>query len=364
MPRLVIEQYDPLKGQMLQLLDEKGSLSGKHQPMLSDEEALRLYKVMRLCRVMDQKALAMQRQGRMVTYVPTAGQEAASVGAIAALRKEDWVVPAFRETPGQIARGMKLSEVLLWQRGNEQGFSVMPSYRMMPVAVPVGSQTLHAVGISWAMKLRKEPLVAMTFFGDGGTSEGDFHEAMNFAGVFQAPTVFVCQNNQWAISVPRKKQTHAETIAQKALAYGFEGIQVDGNDAFAVYAAAKHALDKAHAGKGPTLLELMTYRMADHTTSDDAKKYRPPEEMAYWRERDPIDRLKKYGKANGLWDEGFEQKCLDDAVATVEKAVEAYEAFPKPEPEDMFKYMYKEMTMDLTEQMAMLKRWLDEERQE
>ncbi|MBS3163910.1 pyruvate dehydrogenase (acetyl-transferring) E1 component subunit alpha [Candidatus Woesearchaeota archaeon] len=355
MPRLVIEQYDPLKGQMLQLLDEKGSLSGKHQPMLSDEEALRLYKVMRLCRVMDQKALAMQRQGRMVTYVPTAGQEAASVGAIAALRKEDWVVPAFRETPGQIARGMKLSEVLLWQRGNEQGFSVMPSYRMMPVAVPVGSQTLHAVGISWAMKLRKEPLVAMTFFGDGGTSEGDFHEAMNFAGVFQTPTVFVCQNNQWAISVPRSLQSASKTIAQKALAYGFSGVLVDGNDLFAMHLAAKEAAEKARSGLGPTLIEAFTYRLGAHTTADDPRKYRKEDDVKAWIPRDPLVRLKLYLEKRRLWSEEQERSHHEECDAKVEEAVSEMERTVYEE-DAIFMHHFAEMPPHLQEQYEEFRR--------
>jgi len=354
MPRLVIEQYDPLKGQMLQLLDEKGSLSGKHQPMLSDEEALRLYKVMRLCRVMDQKALAMQRQGRMVTYVPTAGQEAASVGAIAALRKEDWVVPAFRETPGQIARGMKLSEVLLWQRGNEQGFSVMPSYRMMPVAVPVGSQTLHAVGISWAMKLRKEPLVAMTFFGDGGTSEGDFHEAMNFAAVFATPTVFLCENNGWAISMPRERQTSSETIAEKACAYGMPGVLVDGNDLLAMVAVTRDAVDRARRGEGPTLIEALTYRMGPHTTTDDAGRYRVGEDVEEWRTRDPIDRVREHLKAIDAWTQGWEDDVEAAASVDIEAAVERVESLAPPSPDAMFDRMYARPSVVLEEQRRSL----------
>ncbi len=347
------------------VMDKDGKTLDKTlMPKLSGAQVKEMLRGMILGRVFDDKCFKLQRQGRMGTYAQSLGQEACQAPVALAMQKQDWVFPCFREHPIILMRGFPMAQYMWYWGGDERGMKVPEGVNVFPVSVPVGTQMLHAVGYAWGNKLQGKDVATVTYFGDGGTSEGDFHEAMNFAGVFQTPTVFVCQNNQWAISVPRKKQTHAETIAQKALAYGFEGIQVDGNDAFAVYAAAKHALDKAHAGKGPTLLELMTYRMADHTTSDDAKKYRPPEEVAYWRERDPIDRLKKYGKANGLWDEAFEQKCVQEATALVEKAVEEYEAFPRPGPEEMFKYMYKEMTMDLQEQMGLLLKWLDEEGQD
>ncbi|MBR9699788.1 pyruvate dehydrogenase (acetyl-transferring) E1 component subunit alpha, partial [Candidatus Woesearchaeota archaeon] len=270
---MVIEDFDPLKGEMLQVLDTDGNLSSKYPPSLKDEEVITLYKAMVLSRQMDWKATALQRQGRLITYIPQAGQEAAAAASVFALKKEDWLVPAFRELAGYILRGASLEDLLIYLSGNEQGSKNTASLNMLPLSIPIGSQIPHAVGISWAAKLKKDPIASLVFFGDGASSEADFHEGLNFAGVFKTPTVFFCMNNQWAISTPRSVQTASRTIAQKALSYGFNGIQVDGNDIFAVHLATKEALENARKGI-PTLIEAVTFRQGPHTTADDPKKYR------------------------------------------------------------------------------------------
>jgi pyruvate dehydrogenase E1 component alpha subunit len=225
----------------------------------------------------------------------------------------------------------------------------------MPVSVPVGTQTLHAVGLAWAGKLKGEKIVSIVYFGDGATSKGDFHEAMNFAGVFKTPTIFFCQNNQYAISVPRSLQTASKTIAQKAIAYGFDGIQVDGNDLFAVFAATKEAVEKARSGGGPTLIEGVTFRFGPHTTADDPTKYRTEKEIEPWKPLDPLVRLRLYLKEKGLWNEGVEQRLTEEAQKDIDQAVKDAEAVPVPEVEDIFKYVFAEMTPQLREQMEYLK---------
>ena len=223
-----------------------------------------------------------------------------------------------------------------------------------PIAIPVSTQIPHAVGAGFAAKLRGTKQVSAVYFGEGATSKGDFHEAMNFAGVFNVPVVFICENNQYAISVPRKKQTHAETIAQKAIAYGFDGLQVDGMDVFAVYKATKDAVDKARAGKGPTLIECFAYRMCDHSTSDDASRYRPKEEFEQWTKKDPIERLEKYMRSKKLLDDAYKDKILKQSQNIIEKAVTEFEKLPAPEPKDIFKYVFAEMTQQQKEEMEEL----------
>lgn len=222
------------------------------------------------------------------------------------------------------------------------------------MSVPVGTHLLHAVGYAWGMKLKKKNACAIVYFGDGATSEGDFHEALNFAGVFQVPVVFLNQNNQWAISVPRSAQTHSQTLAQKAIAYGFSGIQVDGNDVFAVYKATKDALDKARKGGGPTYIEAYTYRMDDHTTADSSVRYRDAKEIAAWAKKDPIDRLRKYMEKKKIWSKKDEEKLHEACSTEVEKAVADAEKVPSPDPKDMFRYMYAEPTHVLQKEMEEL----------
>ncbi|MDO8480678.1 MAG: pyruvate dehydrogenase (acetyl-transferring) E1 component subunit alpha [Nanoarchaeota archaeon] len=354
---MTIEKYDPEKGQMLQILDPDGKLLKGVKGLLSDADVLKLYQVMVLSRMTDKKALAMQRQGRLITYIPQSGQEAAAAASVFALEKTDWIVPAFREMAGWLLRGVRLSEVFTYLRGNEQGSKNFPNHKMTPLSIPIGSQIPHAVGISWAAKLRGEKTVALVFFGDGATSEGDFHEGVNFGGVFKTPTIFFCMNNQWAISVPRTIQTASKTIAQKAVAYGIPGVLVDGNDIFAVHLATKEAADRARAGKGPTLIEAYTYRQGPHTTADDPRKYRTEAEEAKWLCKDPIARVRKYLDKKRLWDDkrqaALEAECekvIEDAVEEAEKIVY--------NPHDIFNYHYAELTQELKEQYEEFKKTL------
>jgi TPP-dependent pyruvate/acetoin dehydrogenase alpha subunit len=251
-----------------------------------------------------------------------------------------------------------MESIILAFGGYNEAASFVKEGHDLPVAVPVSSQVLHAVGIAWGMKYRKKPNVVMTFFGDGGTSEGDFHEGMNFAAVYQVPLVFVCQNNQWAISVPRSRQTHSKTIAQKALAYDMPGIQVDGNDVLAVYSAAKEAIDRARAGGGPSLIENVTYRMMMHTTADDPKRYRKDEEVDAWKKRDPIQRFQKYLKSKGLLSDSKIEELEAEIKADIQKAVEHAEELMKKysDPLPMFEHAYAEMPPHLKEQREEFKK--------
>jgi len=268
------------------------------------------------------------------------------------MAENDWLIPAFREHGIMVMRGVPLHLVYAYWAGDERGSCYPDGVRCFPVAVPVGSQWQHGAGVGLSLKLRGEDAVAVTLGGDGSTSEGDFHEAINCAGVFDAKTVFVIQNNQWAISVPLHKQTAAETLAQKAHAYGVPGIQVDGNDIFAVYVAAHEAIERARSGGGPSLIEAVTYRLGDHTTADDATRYRADDELKMWEGRDPILRLRRYFEQKGLWDDDQEAVLLEEAQTWVEAQVKMLEDMPGQEPEAIFKFMYHEMPPHLVEQMA------------
>ena len=350
MPRNTIDIPDKIE--YLSILNEKGELDASLEPDIPEELLLKLYRAILLGRKFDERLLNLQRQGRIGTFAPTSGQEAAHLGAVALLRPSDWMVPAFRETAAEIWRGRSLESVIIYNNGYNEGAVIPQDLNNLPVSVPVGSQILHAVGLGWAAKYRQTDDVAMTFFGDGATSEGDFHEGLNFAGVFQAPVIFMCQNNHWAISIPVAKQTRSKTLAQKAIAYGIPGIQVDGNDILAVYAAAKEAVDRARAGRGPTLIECVTYRMTMHTTADDPKRYRTEEEVAKWRERDPIVRYQKYLMDKSLLTEDqmarIESEVLEEIQAAVDGAEEQMKAFG--DPIDMFEHVYARMPAYLKEQ--------------
>ena len=350
MPRNTINIPDKIE--YLSILNEKGELDASLEPHIPEELLLKMHRTLLLSRKFDERLLNLQRQGRIGTFPPINGQEAAQLGAVALLRPSDWMVPAFRETAAEIWRGRSLESVIIYNNGYSEGAEIPQDLNNLPISVPVGSQILHAVGLGWAAKYRQTDDVAMTFFGDGATSEGDFHEGLNFAGVFQAPVIFVCQNNHWAISLPVAKQTRSKTLAQKALAYGMPGIQVDGNDILAVYAAAKEAVDRARAGQGPTLVECVTYRMAVHTTADDPKRYRTEKEVDKWRKRDPIVRFQKYLVDKGLLSEdkiaGIESEVLEVIQAAVDGAEEKMKAFG--DPIDMFEHAYAEMPAYLKEQ--------------
>ncbi|MFH1520575.1 MAG: pyruvate dehydrogenase (acetyl-transferring) E1 component subunit alpha [Candidatus Micrarchaeota archaeon] len=343
-----IKQVFQGKVNYLQILDKEGNLDPTLDPKLSNELLDKMYRSMILARMWDKKCIALQRTGRMYTYPPLEGQEAVIVGALLALGKEDWFFPTYRESFGYYLRGIPLDMINIGWMGIEDGLKLDRKTNSFPYAIPIGTQLTHATGAAYVLKTKKSAVLACG--GDGSTSEGDFHDALNFAGVLQVPCVFLITNNQWAISVPRKWQTKSETIAQKALAYGFEGIQVDGNDILAVFQTVKDSIEKAKLGGGPLLIEAVTYRMGAHTTADDPTKYRSNEEVEYWRERDPIKRLKNYMSKKELWNENYESEIVTWATKLIEESVQKAEAH-KQDPKDMFRFTYANMTKDLQEQM-------------
>ena len=352
---MLTDDFDPLQGKMLSILDKDGNVNKGLEPKVEDATLVRAYKAMVYTRIADDKSVRLQRQGRMGAYPPSRGQEASQIGPALALEKGDWLVWAFREMGALLLQGIPLWRILLYWMGNEEGSVFESEVNITPSVVPVGSQIPHAAGISYAFKYRKEAKVVLCYFGDGATSEGDFHEGLNFAGAMRTPSVFLCQNNQYAISMPRKMQTASPTLAQKACSYGFKGILVDGNDVLGLYAAAKEAVDRARKGDGPTLIESFTYRMGDHTTSDDATRYRLAEETAYWTARDPIARFRTYLGARGLWDDKKEKDWLDEASRQVEEEVKKAESHAPPTLDDAFVHTYATMPEGLREQLEFLR---------
>ncbi|NNG00081.1 MAG: pyruvate dehydrogenase (acetyl-transferring) E1 component subunit alpha [Desulfobacteraceae bacterium] len=360
MPRKTINFPDKIE--YISILDENGRLDKSLEPDLPQDVLLRLYRYMVLGRRFDQRLLNLQRQGRIGTFPPISGQEAAHLGAVAPLTTDDWMVPAFRETAAELYRGRSLESVILGNAGFSEGSSIPEDQNMFPMSVPIATQLPHAVGLGWAIKYDKKDNIVMVFFGDGATSEGDFHEALNFAGVYQVPVVFVCQNNQWAISIPRSKQTRSQTLAQKALAYGITGVQVDGNDILAVYTAAKEAADHGRAGKGATLIECVTYRLMMHTTADDPKRYRKDEEVEQWKARDPIIRFGKYLKYKGFLDDGKMKSIETEVDREIQDAVDRAEAEMKKltDPLHMFEHIYAELPPHIQIQRSEMARELTE----
>jgi pyruvate dehydrogenase E1 component alpha subunit len=350
----MFESCDPREGRLLSLLDEQGRLASPPPgfPLLSDQQALEAYRTMVLSRQADEWAVSLNRQGRMPTYVINKGQEASSVGAVMAIRHDDWLVPAFRELGGMLVRGLSLKQYYLYWYGNEAA-NTMPieTFHMTPIAVPVGSQLLHAVGIAWAERYKESERIVLVFMGEGASSEGDFHEACNLAGLWKARLVIYAQNNNWSISLPWSKQSASKTLAEKAFAYGFEGVRVDGNDVFSVYGAVAMAAEHARGGGGPTLIEGLTYRLGAHTTSDDPSRYRSDDEVKLWEGRDPLLRLERYLGGKGLLGakeiSGIQEHSLDCA----RKGFEEVEQIPDPTREDTLLYLYKEMPEVLTAQL-------------
>lgn len=334
------------------MLTPEGSLSG--EPPFGLDECRRLYRGMVAARLYDRKASALQRQGRLATYAPFEGQEAAQLGSAAALRPRDWMVATYRDAAAMWFHGYPWKLLLLGRMGDERGGSPPQDVRILPPSITVGAHMLHAVGLAWAERALGTDAVAITYFGDGATSEGDFHEAMNFAGVYRAPVVFLCENNQYAISLRRDRQTASATIAVKAEGYGMPGMLVDGNDVFAVYQVTSEALRRARAGDGPTLIEALTYRLGPHTTADDPGRYRDRVEEAEWRPRDPIERVRLYLSVQGAWDEGWQREIEAEEGAAIEGAVEAAEVLPPQGPEELFESMFADMTPQLREQQREL----------
>lgn len=336
----------------LQYLDAGGGVVSEPLPQWANDVAtlIPLYRTMVETRAFDAKAIALQRTGQLGTYASSLGQEAIGVAMASAMTAEDVLFPTYREHGAQFWRGTTMAEILLYWGGDERGSDYAGPRRDFPISVPIATHACHAVGVAYAMKLRQQPYVAVCFVGDGATSKGDFYEAINAAGVWRLPVVFVVINNQWAISVPISKQTAAETLAQKAVAAGIVGRRVDGNDCIAMKQAATDAIDNARNGQGPTLLEALTYRMSDHTTADDASRYRSAEEVDAHRSQDPINRLRRYMESRGLWADAEERELRDETAKRVEQQVKVYLDTPAPAPQAMFDHLYATLPPALDQQ--------------
>jgi len=355
-PRKVIDL--PLKVEWLSILSPDGQVDKDLEPKLPDHDLRKLYKTMLQTRRLDERCLHLQRQGRIGTYGPCKGQEAIPLGVAYCLRKEDWLVPSYRELSAFLWRGWSIWQYIAWWGGHEKGNEVPPGINDLPIAVPIASQCQHAMGIAWGGKLRKDNTVCACFVGDGGTSQGDFHEALNFASVFKVPLVMVIQNNHWAISVPRSKQTGSQTLAQKALAYGMSALQVDGNDILAVVVAARELIEKARAGQGPQLMECVTYRLGMHTTADDPKKYRSEEEVKAWEKKDPLPRFRQYLRSRNLLDDKIEQLLEEEIRKELDRGVAEYERY-QYDPYEFLRHMFAEPTPDLQRQEAEMRASLE-----
>ncbi len=339
---------------ILRYLRPDGTAIGKLPAFAGDrQQMIALYRLMVLTRTFDEQAIALQRTGRLGTYASSLGQEAVAVGAAAAMQADDVLLPTFREHGAQIARGVTLAELFLFWGGDERGSDFAGPRDDFPVCIPVASHIPHAVGVALAIRMRRQKRAALCIFGDGATSKGDFYEALNVAGLWQLPCVFLISNNQWAISVPRAEQTRSDTLAIKGVAAGIQGVQVDGNDAVAVREVVGEALDKARRDYEPSLIEAVTYRLGDHTTVDDASRYRDDAEVgAHWKE-EPIARLRSFLTAEHGWSKADEEALLGEVRGEIDAAVEAYLASDAQPPEAMFDHLYAALPPSLAEQRAM-----------
>jgi len=336
----------------LQFLDPTGELLRPTSP-LPDSRVREGLRAMLLGRRFDERCVNLQRRGLMVTLAPGIGQEACTVGSVMALdRQTDWFVPQYREAAGQLFYGLPLKQAFLWHMGSPLGFMIPPGLRMLPFQAAVAGQIPHAVGLAWGASLQHKPDVVLVHFGEGATSQGDFHEAANLAGVVKAPVVFFCQNNYWAISTSCRLQTGAPTFAEKALAYGFPGIQVDGNDLLAVYAATKEAVDRARNGKGPTLIEAITYRLGMHTTADDGSRCEPPGMRDEWRPKDPLIRAQQFLAKRGTWSDAVSAEMEREVAAELDRAWEAAKAEPPPKLVESLAHVFATMTPRLRAQCS------------
>lgn len=351
------------KDPIISVLGDDGTLDAEHDPHLSDEEVVFLYRHLVETRQLDERFVALQRQGRIGFHVGSLGEEAAIIGSAWAMRKQDWLFPCYREFGAALMRGLSFQKLVDNMFGNAND---TVKGRQMPchytcrsvgwasISSPVGTQITQAVGLSWGAKIRGEDAASLVYFGDGATSSSDFHSGLNFAGVFELPVVFLCRNNGWAISVPVERQTATRTFAEKAVGYGIPGVRVDGNDLFAVVSATRRALERGVRGEGPTLIEAITYRMGGHSTSDDPNRYRESEALQAWAARDPIERVKRYLLKRAAWSEEQETNLRSDIDRKFREAVAISERTPPPPLESMFDDVYAKVPWSLAEQRAEL----------
>lgn len=338
--------------QMVQILNEEGEVVNEAaMPALSDEQLQELMKRMVYTRILDQRSISLNRQGRLGFYAPTAGQEASQLASQFALEKEDFILPGYRDVPQLIWHGLPLYQAFLWSRGHYEGGKIPEGVNVVVPQIIIGAQYVQAAGVALGMKKRGEKAVAITYTGDGGTSQGDFYEGINFAGAFKAPAIFIVQNNQFAISTPRDKQTAAKTLAQKAIAAGIPGVQVDGMDPLAVYAAVREARERAVNGEGPTLIETITYRYGPHTMAgDDPTRYRTADDDNEWAKKDPLVRFRKFLENKGLWNEELETETIEKAKEDIKVAIKEADNIPKQKVTDLISIMFEEMPHNLKEQ--------------
>jgi 2-oxoisovalerate dehydrogenase E1 component alpha subunit len=346
---------------VIRVLSDDATLDPRHDPRLSESEVLELYRWMVTTRQLDERLVALQRQGRIGFHVGSLGEEAAIIGAAFAMRKKDWLFPCYREFGAALMRGLPLQVFIDNMFGNANDTVLgrqMPNHSThrasgyASVSSPVGTQITQAVGFSWGAKIDGKDVASLVYFGDGATSSTDFHSGMNFAGVFKVPVVFLCRNNGWAISVPVERQTATRTFAEKAAAYGIPGVRVDGNDIFAVVSAVREAVRRGEQGLGATLIEAITYRMGGHSTSDDPNRYRATDELKPWAERDPLERLRQYLERRAQWDDRKEQALIADIDQRFRAAVAVAEKTPPPSLETMFEDVYEKPPWHLQEQCA------------
>ncbi len=349
-----------MEDSLYRVIDPQGNFDERLEPRIPSDELREMYVRLVQVRMLDERMLILQRQGRIGFYVPSLGEEATQIGSAWTTKKDDWVFPSYREPGVGLVRGVPLNAFIAQVFGSSLDVNKgrqMPNHmgyrdaNFVSPGSPVGVQIPHAVGAAWAMKLRKEPNACIVYFGDGATSGSDFHFSMNFAGVYKVPCVFLCKNNQWAISLPVSRQTASMSIAIKAMAYGFEGVRVDGNDVLAVYTVTKHALERARDGEGPTLIECVTYRMGPHSSSDDPSKYRDQAEVEEWKKRDPLNRFRLYLQAKDLWSEDWEASIRKEVEEELTAVIKEQENAPKPSLESLFTDVYAEMPWNLEEQM-------------
>ncbi|UJL48229.1 pyruvate dehydrogenase (acetyl-transferring) E1 component subunit alpha [Virgibacillus sp. NKC19-16] len=338
---------------MFQVLNEDGEIVNKDDmPDLSDEELKELMRRMVYTRILDQRSIALNRQGRLGFYAPTAGQEASQLGSQFALEQDDFLLPGYRDVPQLIWQGLPLYQAFLFSKGHFHGNQMPEDVHALSPQIIIGAQYVQTAGVALGMKLRGKKTVAVTYTGDGGTSQGDFYEGINFAGAYGAPAIFFVQNNYFAISVPVEKQSSTKTLAQKSVAAGIEGIQVDGMDVLAVYAVTKHARERAINGDGPMLIETLTYRYGPHTMSgDDPTRYRTDELNDEWEKKDPIVRFRTFLEDKGIWSEEEENKVVEDAKEDIKKAIKEADNYPKQKVTDLIGNMYEELPVNLQEQM-------------